>query len=133
AAIRAKEKEGQKAARERYIQVFRDVHGPLTGALVCAFKGWRGEAKHLKACDQYAASYYDTEGRCWKLLKDLEAHFGKLLEEGKENDLPDIAAAKEAIATDENGRVINIARTQNKVEDWTQSQARDPNKPVVPL
>ncbi|CAE7639433.1 unnamed protein product [Symbiodinium microadriaticum] len=119
-----KNKEMKKQKREEYIENFRAVYGALTGPLVMALPGWSGEAKHQVNCGQLCSSYYDPEGRSWKLLKDIEAHFGMLMEQGKQDTFPDFDAARDSQATDENGRVINIARQQNQVEAWTREQKK---------
>ncbi|CAE7553125.1 unnamed protein product [Symbiodinium sp. CCMP2592] len=75
--------EQKRLQRERYISKFRAAHGALTGVKVAALPGWSGEAKPLP-CGQSLATYYDPEGRPFKLLKDIEAHFGCLMEEGKQ-------------------------------------------------
>lgn len=119
--------EVRKEKREQHVALYRAKFPALTGAMVCAFPGWTGEAKHLQNCGQNSANYYDPDGRTWKLLKDIEAHFGKLLEEGKEDEIPDIEAAKNAQAKDENGRVINVAR-QQIVEEFTVVQDSEAKK-----
>eukprot|EP00439_Symbiodinium_sp_Y106_P037609 s858_g4.t1 len=114
-----KNKELKKQQREQHIENFRAVYGALTGSLVMALPGWSGEAKLQENC------------RSWKLLKDIEAHFGSLMEQGKQDTFPDFDAARDSQATDENpsfqqnGRIINIARQQNQVEAWT----REPKPP----
>ncbi|CAE7712174.1 unnamed protein product [Symbiodinium sp. CCMP2592] len=117
-----KKKEMKKQQREQHIENFRAVYGALTGSLVMALPGWSGEAKLQENCGQLCSSYYDPEGRSWKLLKDIEAHFGSLMEQGKQDTFPDFDAARDSQATDENGKVINIARQQNQVEAWTREQ-----------
>ena len=42
----------------RMIQLFRDRHGPLSGAMITSLPGWRGEAKYLPNSGQLCASYY---------------------------------------------------------------------------
>jgi len=109
----------QKDKREMLIQLFRDKHGTLTGPILMAFPGWKGESKFLPSCGQYCASYQDPSGKIWKLCKDVEAHFGYLMEQGREDEIPDIELARQNLATDEKGKVINEARQLNKVEEFT--------------
>lgn len=112
---------GQK--REEAIAAFRKLHDPLTGAVVCSLPGWRGESKLLEGCGQLCARYYDDEGRVYALLKDIEALFGMKLQAGE--PIPDIEAARSNVQVDERGRVVNVARTENIVEELSYIAPRE--------
>ncbi|CAJ1349248.1 unnamed protein product [Effrenium voratum] len=110
--------------RDQMIQLFRDRHGPLSGAMITSLPGWRGEAKYLPNSGQLCASYYDPSGRCFKLVKDIEAFFGFLIDSGQEDEIPDIEAAKSTMRVDEKGRPVNTARQENVVEEFTVAPQR---------
>lgn len=118
---KAAEEKGKfsKEKREECLEFFRATHGNLTGAIVSALPGWTGESKVLEGCGQIMASYYDSNGTCFKLMKDIEAYFGNLMMQGKSEELPDFEAARNSIKLDENGKPINVARRENIVEEFT--------------
>eukprot|EP00930_Biecheleria_cincta_P054411 TRINITY_DN4050_c0_g1_i1.p1 TRINITY_DN4050_c0_g1~~TRINITY_DN4050_c0_g1_i1.p1 ORF type:complete len:474 (+),score=86.54 TRINITY_DN4050_c0_g1_i1:147-1568(+) len=117
-----------KDRREQCIEVFRATHGQLNGPIVCAIPGWRGESKLLERCGQLCASYYDPKGTCFKLVKDIEAYFGNLMLQGKPEEVPDIAAARDSVKLDENGKPIHAARSENIVEEYTVPPKEKKNK-----
>eukprot|EP00931_Biecheleriopsis_adriatica_P073418 TRINITY_DN47702_c0_g1_i1.p1 TRINITY_DN47702_c0_g1~~TRINITY_DN47702_c0_g1_i1.p1 ORF type:complete len:408 (-),score=76.68 TRINITY_DN47702_c0_g1_i1:7-1191(-) len=117
----AREGKVSKEKREEYIALFRAKHGQLSGALVTSLPGWRGESKLLENCGQLCATYYDPQGRVFKLMKDIEAYFGSLMAQGS-TDLPDFAAAQAGVRLDEKGKPINAARQENIVEEFTQEK-----------
>mmetsp|Transcript_39771 Transcript_39771/g.84901 ORF Transcript_39771/g.84901 Transcript_39771/m.84901 type:complete len:380 (+) Transcript_39771:84-1223(+) len=94
--------------REEAIARFQAAHGKLDGATVVALPGWKGESKRLENCGQIVATYYAPDGKEFKLIKDIEAFFGSKMVKGEA--VPDIEAARQNLATDENGRVMNVAR-----------------------
>mmetsp|Transcript_13784 Transcript_13784/g.31246 ORF Transcript_13784/g.31246 Transcript_13784/m.31246 type:complete len:351 (-) Transcript_13784:164-1216(-) len=105
--------------RNEAIDHFRAVHGKLDGATVVQFPGWRGESKVLENCGQISASYFDSEGRIFKLVNDIEAFLGKRMIDGEE--IPDIAKARASIIYDEHGKAVNLARKgENCVDVDTQ-------------
>lgn len=104
--------------REQAVQAFRDKYGSLNGATVGNLPGWRGESKFLEKCGQICARYYDPQGTSFPLLKDIEAKFGKMMLDGKGDEVPDIDLARSMVVTDENGKVVNSARSENIVTDF---------------
>lgn len=71
-------------AREAAIKIFTDKFGGLRGSLVHAFKGWRTRWDYMPNCGQIHVTYTDPEGLEWKLLKNLEAAFGRRMQEGED-------------------------------------------------
>merc|ERR1719253_2199353 len=78
AQAKAREEAGilKGQARENAINVFQDTFGALDGATVHAFDGWVTQWEYLPSCAQTHVVYTDDKGRQWRILKDLEAHFG---------------------------------------------------------
>eukprot|EP00811_Abedinium_folium_P001506 NODE_11379_length_1290_cov_8.764402.p1 GENE.NODE_11379_length_1290_cov_8.764402~~NODE_11379_length_1290_cov_8.764402.p1 ORF type:complete len:327 (+),score=78.33 NODE_11379_length_1290_cov_8.764402:70-1050(+) len=81
----ARLREERVEQRDQAVEVFRSMYGPLDGPTVKNFKGWRTEHEYLASCDQSHVTYYDLNGKSWKLLKDLEAYFGCLILRGGDN------------------------------------------------
>jgi len=101
--------------RQEAIDHFRGIHGKLDGATVVQLPGWKGESRVLENCGQISATYYDPEGRVFKLVNDIEAFFGTKMMQGEA--IPDIAEARSKILYDEKGKPVNVARRGDNIED----------------
>lgn len=88
AEAKAKEREEQGflkgEKREEALQLFRKLHGSLDGKTVENFPNWRSEREFLPTCGQTHVTYYDGDGRPWKLLKDIEAMLGHKIQAGED-------------------------------------------------
>jgi len=86
AAAREREQAGilKGEKRESAVTLFRDKFGPLDGSTVQVFPGWETSYEYLPSCQQTHVTYTDTDGRKWKLLKDIEACFGSRMQAGED-------------------------------------------------
>eukprot|EP00811_Abedinium_folium_P000497 NODE_10455_length_1350_cov_9.210957.p1 GENE.NODE_10455_length_1350_cov_9.210957~~NODE_10455_length_1350_cov_9.210957.p1 ORF type:complete len:323 (-),score=74.16 NODE_10455_length_1350_cov_9.210957:236-1204(-) len=65
----------------------REYYGPLDGPTVKAFPGWKTDYEFKQSCMQTHVTYTDLHGTRWKLLKDLEHHFGQMIIDGKADEV----------------------------------------------
>eukprot|EP00930_Biecheleria_cincta_P102615 TRINITY_DN9439_c0_g1_i1.p1 TRINITY_DN9439_c0_g1~~TRINITY_DN9439_c0_g1_i1.p1 ORF type:complete len:671 (-),score=94.61 TRINITY_DN9439_c0_g1_i1:45-2057(-) len=65
--------------REKMIAISRSHFGELNGATVFGFPGWRCRWEYLPRSQQAHKTFFDPEGREFKLLKDVECMLGTLI------------------------------------------------------
>lgn len=85
-----------KETREQHIATFVSKHGNLSGPMVQAFPGWATKWDFQPNCGQVMVTYRDTDGKDWKLLKDLEANFGIRISQGFEEQIKELVEAGKA-------------------------------------
>ena len=73
----------------------------------------------------------DPSGRCFKLVKDIEAFFGFLIDSGQEDEIPDIEAAKSTMRVDEKGRPVNTARQDSRLRIWLVQRGLNRNESLM--
>jgi len=95
-----------KDVRDECIMRFEANYGKLAGPIVFQFPGWTTRWDYLPDCNQTAVTYTDTEGREWKILKELEAYFQHKMDTGDGDGIDvliETAKAKQDVKAFENG------------------------------
>lgn len=118
-------------AREEAIERFRARLGALSGPVVFAFPGWHARWEYQPNCGQVAVVYTDTNGKEWKLLKDLECSFGNAFHKGgKEEEEKIVQMVEEATTKADPVRFGVGARTARETQS-TFSMTMDGNEKVL--
>mmetsp|Transcript_13538 Transcript_13538/g.47804 ORF Transcript_13538/g.47804 Transcript_13538/m.47804 type:complete len:428 (+) Transcript_13538:81-1364(+) len=109
--------EGKK--KQEAIEAFQNTYGKLDGATICALPGWKGESKYLPNSGQISVRYYAPDGSIYPLVNQVEALFGFKLLAGKVDEIPDIEAVRSSLTYDAKGKVVNVARREGVLDEFT--------------
>jgi len=81
---REKAEAAAKERREASLGAFRNKFGALDSVTVQALPGWHVRYDYMEGSSQAHAEYKDPEGQVWRVIKDIEAHFGSRMFGGED-------------------------------------------------
>eukprot|EP00450_Noctiluca_scintillans_P025332 CAMPEP_0194519094 /NCGR_PEP_ID=MMETSP0253-20130528/52662_1 /TAXON_ID=2966 /ORGANISM="Noctiluca scintillans" /LENGTH=480 /DNA_ID=CAMNT_0039363187 /DNA_START=46 /DNA_END=1488 /DNA_ORIENTATION=+ len=84
ARVREQNEKETKKRKEESHRIFQKHFGSLDTAVVQALPGWQVRYEFLQACNQIHNEYRDPTGKSWRLIKDIEIHFGGRMLEGED-------------------------------------------------
>lgn len=77
---------GNVENREEAIAAYQAVYGPLDSPTTAKMPGWSYTVKYLEVSGQTNVTYYNPKGTSFGTLKQIEAHLGCLVLDGKTLD-----------------------------------------------
>uniref|UniRef100_A0A7S1AMW9 Uncharacterized protein n=1 Tax=Noctiluca scintillans TaxID=2966 RepID=A0A7S1AMW9_NOCSC len=81
---REKAEAAAKERREASLGAFRNKFGALDSVTVQALPGWHVRYDYMEGSSQVHAEYKDPEGQVWRVIKDIEVHFGSRMFGGED-------------------------------------------------